>query len=242
MGFYRGPQSIPAENLIFATDDLSLRSLNGTTIMKNMLNQRGDGVITGGAIENGMLRYNGSSTKVVFPDSYVLHGSPIDLDATGAAGGPEAYTLECWFKILSDPGGDTTAGMQLFGNNSAVGVGIQLMRQSSENKINFGYRTNSNDYSVGADLQIGVWYHVAGTRGTTKGVTIYLDGVSVFNSSYVSTDMNIDASTDPMHFGQTALRITGYLDGYMPIARIYKRELTQAQVQYNYNAQKERFE
>lgn len=234
---------ITTDGLILAHNEFSVQT--GSNIGVNPRNIVDRDIITGtiynGSLENGITRYNGFSTYANWNDSYVDSTDPTKIDCSGTGGGPDPYTLEAWVMLKANVSGDTTSGWQIVGNNTSTGVGIQFMRNLTKNRINFGYRTNSNVYCDTCDLQIDTWYHVAGTRGVNNGIQIYINNQLDYSATYVATTLDVDCTTADMHMGRTASRITGWFNGYLPIVRIYNKELTAAEVAINYEAERALF-
>lgn len=244
MGIHRGPL-VKTEGLISAFDDGATRCHSGTSSTASDIIDSTSWTLNGTFTRDsdGFLYYNGTNCYMTSTRSYTDQADlTTNITSSGTGGGQEEYTLECWMRIPNDVPGDTTLGWQLVGNNSSLGVGIQLMYNTSGNKINFGYRTNSNVYGT-TNLAIDTWYHIVGTRiveSTTAYHRIYVNGVQDYQGTG-DTTLDVDANTSVMHTGRTAARITGWFKGNMPVVRIYNTGMTPAEVTANFNAQKSRF-
>lgn len=84
------------------------------------------------------------------------------------------------------------------------------------------------------EIYVNNWYHVVGTwDGTTQ--RLYKNNVLSLSSAQTGT-LVTGSSTSYMLSLETES-----LNGYMPIARIYNRALSAAEIQQNFNAQKARF-
>jgi len=238
MGFHRGVYGIKQDGLIFAFDDQSKICLDPGDLTKfhNLVDPGDEWTLSNGTIDGeGYLYYSGTGTWAA-GRSY-LDQSDLTKNLNTASN-LEEYTLEAWFRYEGTPG-TTTNGMQIFGTNSGLGVGIQL----NGHNVNFGYRSNSN-FDNNTTLTPDTWYHVLGTRrGPSPMFTsIYLNGVDDGNNSPGSdTTHDIDPDTSPMQSGRTADRIIGWYKGNIPIMRLYNTAMTATEVLANYNAQKKRF-
>ena len=189
-----------------------------------------------GTLTNGPTYNSADRGSLVFDgvDDYISLGK--SFISTGEIGsGDISYTLEAWFKYNGTPGA-TTSGWSIIGNSSAYGIGMQL----SGNKVNFGYRSNSNFDST-ATLSSGNWYHVVCTReagNSTYLNRIYINGQwdSTYNSSLIITD-----TTAEMQIGWADTRVTGRYNGNIAIVRLYNTFLTDQQVLENFTVDRSRF-
>jgi len=110
------------------------------------------------------------------------------------------------------------------------------------NKVNFGYRGNSNFDST-ATLSSGNWYHVVCTR--EAGNSTYLNRIYIngqWDSTYnTSNYLYITNTTAEMQIGWADTRVTGRYNGNIAAVRLYNTFLTDEQVQQNFNALRSRF-
>ena len=191
-----------------------------------------------GDLEGGVSFATGSGGSLLLDgvDGYIGLGK--DYINSGEIGsGDVAYTIEAWIKYTGTPG-TTTAGWSILGNASSGGIGIQLMTQSSIVKINFGYRSNSNFYSI-SGLSTSTWYHVVGTREVGVSNRIYINGS--INSTFPIVNLDVLATSAEMQIGWSDTRITGRYEGNIAIVRLYSSHLTADEILTNFNAQKGRF-
>lgn len=243
MGFHRNRVGIVERNLIFAFDDQSKRCHEGTnTIIYNLVDLL-DTWSTSGTVSRdgeGYFYYNGTNT--IISGRSCLSQSDLTKNIFTGGQASELYTLEAWIRMDNKTPGLTTSGLQIIGNNSSLGVGLQLMDHATYgNVVNFGYRSNDNIYGL-IQLAQSTWYHVVGSR-TNPGTPIseiYVNGVKDTEKEGLAV-LDVDATTAAMNLGQTATRITGFFKGNMPIVRIYNDGLSAAEVLQNFNAQKKRF-
>lgn len=235
-----GP-TIVKDNLILHLDDKSYKCYNSGSTMYNLADIESTLVLSGTVSHDtdGHIYYDGSTTFGIFSRNYIDQADLTKNIETNS--NLETYTMEAWVRIPNDVSGDTTSGWQIMGHNSSLGIGIQLMRNSSLNLINFGYRTNSNFYST-VEVPVDEWTHIVGTRRNpgTPITEIYINGTVDTNVTGATT-MDIDPTTSAFHTGRTSARITGWFKGNIPIMRLYNVGLSAKEVLHNYNVQKKRF-
>ena len=145
------------------------------------------------------------------------------------------YTLEAWIYVETSQG-TTTSADSIVGHTSATGFGMQVGINGSVPRINYGARSTSNFYS--SDFSYNAWTHVVLSR-SSSGCRTFLNGSNDVNSA---ADLSLSSPSDgALTIGYSGPRISGYFDGNIAIVRIYKTNLTDAEVAQNYNAQKSRF-
>jgi hypothetical protein len=222
------------DGLVLCLDAGNTKSYPGSGTTWTDLSGQGNN----GSLENGV-GYSGSNLGSLSFDGsndYISLGK--SFISTGEIGsGDISYTLEAWFKYNGTPGA-TTSGWSIIGNSSQYGIGMQLMG----NKVNFGYRSNSNFDST-ATLSSGNWYHVVCTR--EAGNSTYLNRIYIngqWDSTYnTSNYLYITNTTAEMQIGWADTRITGRYNGDIAAVRLYNTFLTDEQVQQNFNATRSRF-
>lgn len=225
---------IVTDGLVLCLDAGNVKSYPGSgSTWYDLSGQGNNGVLTNGPTYNSA---NGGSLVFDGTDDYISLGK--SFISTGEIGtGDISYTLEAWFKYSGTPG-DTTSGWSLIGNADQYGIGMQLI----VNKINFGYRSNSNFDSNGV-LSQNTWYHVICTReaGNSSYLNrIYINGEldTIYNTSNYLTVSN---TTAEMQIGWADTRITGRYNGNIAIAKLYNTHITDAQAKQNFNALRGRF-
>jgi hypothetical protein len=151
--------------------------------------------------------------------------------------GDSSYTLEAWIYVETSQG-TTTAADSIVGLTSATGYGMQVGESGGSPRINYGARSTSNFYS--STFSYNTWTHVVLSRIAGVSLRGYLNGS--FDSSQGYTNQTLASPSDgDLTVGYSGPRVTGYFDGNIPIVRIYKRGLTDAEILQNYNAQKSRY-
>ena len=149
--------------------------------------------------------------------------------------GNVSYTLEAWIYVETSSG-TTTSADSIVGHTSNTGFGMQVGVSNGNPRINYGARSTSNFYS--SEFSYNTWTHVVLSRTPSTRRT-FLNGSNDVNSA---ADLSLASPSDgALTIGYSGPRISGYFDGNIPIIRIYKKGLTDAEVLQNYNAQKSRF-
>jgi hypothetical protein len=90
-------------------------------------------------------------------------------------------------------------------------------------------------FTSSANLTNNTWYHAIGTYSSNGSAKLYINGSLVNSASYASTSYG--SVTTTLYIGQYA----GYISGSIPVARMYNRELSAAEVAQNFNALRGRY-
>jgi len=87
---------------------------------------------------------------------------------------------------------------------------------------------------------INTWYHFVGTKSSTLGYTVYLNGISVANANILT---NAGAASRNLRIAHRERDggSAGYFPGYIPITKIYNRALSATEVTQNFNALRGRY-
>ena len=94
---------------------------------------------------------------------------------------------------------------------------------------------NNNTLSSTADITVGVWHHVLGTRDSSNNFTWYLDGVisDLYNgSSYVTTGVTASGNFGIKSFGRS---VSNYAQIEINDIAFYNKGFTQAEVHELFN-------
>lgn len=180
------------------------------------------------------------------------NGGTQDRITVGIGSYPTAWTdpfsIEAWFKI---PSGADWQDEVTNGSNTGTGIvsrgdyggAIGLWTSDTQN-IRFTVRSVSNLYGHIHNAQFDTWYHMVGTHdgGTTNALKTYVNGVLVGTNSFT----NQGDAPDQQNWivgGNNALGGTngGFFEGDIPIARVYNKALTAAEVEQNFRISKHRF-
>lgn len=178
----------------------------------------------------GHLRFNGSNQHVGLGRSFC------DNQELGL--GNVSYTQEAWFRLRATPPGDTTSGYSIFGNASAVGIGMQAILVGGNIRLNFGARSTSN-FEQNTNLSLNVWYHVVCVREAGVQNRIYINGQ--LDGTNSGSNLTILSGAGEMQIGWSDTRVANRLNGEIATAKLYNTWLTAQEVEDNYNATRWRF-
>lgn len=149
------------------------------------------------------------------------------------------YAMEVVFSVSSLPGkrhylidprgngGEPNSPMYLLFDDN--GSQIQIIGGNSNIEVNSGYRS----------VTLNKYYHLVCTRiGST--CKLYLNGAEVGSGDTGASELGI---TEPFRIGTYAGATSGqyFLNGKIPVAKMYSTGLTSDQVTQNYNHYKNRF-
>lgn len=104
-----------------------------------------------------------------------------------------------------------------------------------ETWINAGASQGGAFYTP-STLTNNTWYHAVGTYSSSGAAIIYINGVQAASASY-SGYVYSSAFNASLIVGQYA----GYMSGNIPVAKMYNRALTAAEVLQNFNALRGRY-
>ncbi len=152
------------------------------------------------------------------------------------------FTVEVWIKINTLPTTTVTSVLtqEFPGTNTKINYSVGFNGANGtgvfDGKLNVGFYDGAWRCTSGISPSAGVWYHVAMTyNGST--IIQYVDGVSQSTLSYVGTPTTSGGLIRLMRRWDDP----NYLDGVLPIVRIYSRALSANEILNNYNAVKGRF-
>ena len=232
MGFYRGP-NIVTDGLVYAMDAGSARSYDGTTTLNDLVGSN-TGTLTNGvtyqSINGGVFDFDGV-------DDYITVGGISAITSN-------LITVCTWVKRDAD--GWSGA---LFGFGTAATSTQDIYFWGGDGSRQFGYNTwNSDSWgftgsTATGEIMDGEWHYLTAVlnRSTITSSLIYVDGVSKSLSQVKGTTQTRTPSTN---FG---IGLNGWnggnqlLNGNLANTFIYNKQLTQAEITQNYNAQKSRF-
>ena len=226
---FGAPKSI-RNGLIFHLDSYNPKSyINGSTWTD--LSNFNNCTLTNTTFNNSSINFNGTTSKGSLGNNLLT-----ELGVTSGTQNDVAYSMECVFKINTQPIGVGLDGYSLMGHASVGGIGLHAFNDG----VNFGYRSNSNIDFTGVALSTNVWYHAVGTRAVGGDVFTYLNGVQeASNTTSGSTYLSVNYVIADFEIGDADSRI-GKLNGDIVVCKVYNRVLTPSEVEYNYNIYKSR--
>ena len=229
MGFYRGP-NIVTDGLVLALDAGSTRSYSGSgTTAYNIIDNSSVSLLNG----VGFSTANGGTWTLDGTDDY-LQGTITASTFSGAS------TIGCWFYretitswsgLVSNCVGTNSCALLTF-NGLSNQIGIN----------NAGVSASGVFVDLGTN-HLNKWiYCVLVISGSTSGSSVkvyaYEDGILSTSTGSLSWNLN---TTSDYYVSRHFHGATQTLDGNIPIAQVYNRALTDAEVTQNFNAQKSRF-
>ena len=164
-----------------------------------------------------------------------------------------SFTIDCWFKVDQELPAPSTWGFVGGGfNNTGMAWGLELQRYNNGNKaIRMDIFGSGHVQFMSSDFNEQEWNHYAATfeapaEGVEEGeMKIFLNG-SLFGSPGTSipianNEMPLEwgsiINSDNIPNGQRAF----YSDGRFGPIRIWKDFLTEDEILYQYNSEKDRF-
>ena len=174
-----------------------------------------------------------SSAKMVFDGT----NDGINLESSFFTGTENNVTFECIVKLSANQ------TSRIFLSNytqasSATGLGIGIS-DSTTNKVKWftGNLGTTNTLTSNTTLSNGAYYHVVGTyNGSSK--ILYINGTSEASAT-ITNGINITSAVASV--GYLRYLNNQYLNGEVPVAKIYNRALTAQEVKQNYQQYKTRF-
>ena len=229
MGLIYSPK-IVIDQLAVALDAADKNSYPGSGTTWYDLSGRGNNatLINGPTVANNVLVMDGTSDRVGAPSVNTLGGLP-------------NQAFEIWVKTPGLGSGQSIGGLICpdYGQISYI--------DGSGNVVYYLYSTDSGGAYLFSNSTTGVnvfdnkWHHIVCTRNNSVH-NIYIDGISratgtgggTWTGSTIWSGMDTSIGNNPNN--------VGYLFyGSIGLAKIYKKYLTQQEVQQNYNATKTRF-
>jgi predicted glutamine amidotransferase len=192
-------------------EETSGMSLSDSTSQNNNgVPQNGVILDTTGKI-NGADRFDGSNDYTQISDSNTLDG----------AGAWTEMSAEAWIYLPASQTGTKILSKRIAsssGTDKSYQIGIQSATPA--NRIYAGVYLNSSatykEAGYNTPLALNTWYHVAFTYKSSKGITLFINGVPV---STTSASGSITTSTQPLCMGSTT-SATGYFNGIIDEVRI----------------------
>ena len=213
------------DGLVFYVDAGDLSSYAGSGSLVNGLNY-----VTG-TPRTGSL--SGGYTSL-YGGTFILSSSlqnGIVFSDSGIPSGSQSRTLGVWVY------NNGTNGNPLWYGTAAAEAGIGIQQISSGNE--FRYYGYADDFDTTVTNMWNRWVYMVGTFDGTNA-KIYLDGsfIATSNRSNWNTVLSGSLSLGKTIFAGTA---SNFVNGYLSVAEIYNRVLSDAEVLENYNTFSSRF-
>ena len=152
------------------------------------------------------------------------------------------WTIESWVNFTTVPSANTTVSAIITNvyNGSNLNYSLTTDVDGTATKgMYVAFFNGAWRYAPFHAPSAGVWYHYIGTYdGAT--IIMYVNGLFYSSTSYVGTSSSGGATRIARRWDD-GVTIGNFINGSIPIVRIYSRALTATEVLQNYNANKERF-
>ena len=152
------------------------------------------------------------------------------------------WTIESWVKFTTIPSANTTVSAIVTNvfNGSNINFSLTTDVDGSANKgIYVAFYNGTWRYAAFHAPSAGVWYHYIGTYdGAT--IKMYVNGSLYSSTAYVGTSSS-GGKVRIARRWDDAVTIGNFINGSIPIVRVYNTALTATEVLQNYTANKTRF-
>ena len=245
-----GGVNIVTNGLVLYLDASNTKSyVSGSTTWNDVSRSRNDGTLINGPTFNsangGNIVFDGTNDFSSFPNGSFGYSPGITGD----------ISLEVWIyptgpytTYLSEPPTTNIGGV--FGQSylaNSIGWGLAVNTSSGLNCFVFQVRNFANIVGVGSTSSSSFvnnnWYHVVGTINRSTFTRLYINGVNLVQnaiSSAAVAGITITPNLSDAAIGKGS-GAPFYSGCRIPIARIYNRALTAAEVLQNFNATRTRF-
>jgi hypothetical protein len=122
-----------------------------------------------------------------------------------------------------------------------------LTRFTTNNRLGFYMRTGTGQVGSNLDpyytIERDKYYHIVATWNGSTTATLYVNGVSVSTDSITTVGSECDNTGNILIGGGTSFSGSngGYVEAKIPVAKVFKKCLTAAEVKQNFKAYKNRF-
>ena len=224
---------IITDGLVLNLDAGNTSSYSGTgTDWFDLTSNNNDGVLTNGPTyltdNGGVISFDGVNDRFISNNNLGIVGNT-------------KRTVEIWFKPSSDIGRQTLVSMGIGSNSRTFQIEYNGFAGGSNTVYVVGW---NNDRCTLATLPLNTWSYLTVTYGggivrDPDGVKIYYNGIPQTLSGNGSGVLN---TTDSKYYvGYDGTLTRQHFNGNISNVRIYNDELTESQIQQNYNATKGRF-
>lgn len=162
-------------------------------------------------------------------------------DTTTNLGDLNTFTVEAWTKWNGNPAAGSSAVVtNLYDGVSKVNFTLGACEPLSSTVRAGFYNGAWRNVGTGHTPTLGSWYHYAGTYdGST--VTLYVNVSTTYTLSYSGTPQSGGAVRIARRWDDVDNITTNFVDGVIPVVRIYNRALSSAEISQNFNAQRSRY-
>jgi len=227
MGLAHSPR-IVTNGLVLCLDAGNTKSYPGSGTTWTDISRNGNnGTLTNGptfSSENkGAIAFDGTNDYCVAGDT-----SSVSL----------YYTISIWFKITGPPSTNDGFGGTLFVQSTSRSPGIFISASYTSQNITLSHALNQNlTTATDTTLNNNVCNVVGSYNGSKQ--RIHINGILSTERNWTSNPVLSSPSTQIGRWGDSAF--PRYVQGNIYAVGLYNRELSEAEIQQNFNALRGRF-
>ena len=251
MGISAGPSGV-SDGLVFKLDAANFRSYSGSGLTANGLVGGIGGTLINGvgftSSNNGYFFFDGTNDYFEAPHS-------ASLDISGS------ITVDVWVYMTSlSNSGDQNLLCKYSNAGGSINQSWILFKSTGDYRFASpdGLTANNNEFcwlasssgnyfgaliGTGEQVLTNTWYNVVAIyNSSTEKMQMYLDGQLKTNVTRTGqTSGVLSTNSRNLQIGGTPLDSNRWLQGRIPIARVYNRALSATEVIQNFNAMRERY-
>lgn len=229
--------SIVTEGLTFHVDAGNISSYSGSGDWIDLTGNGGDATLT-----------NGMSFDAANGGSFVIDGADdfAQFPSTALVSGNGAFTNEFWFKWSGASGPQV-----IFGYGNDTGPNAVNVSTVTNNKFRFEFGSGAGIADSTTTINTGTWYHAA-VAYDQSSVKIYINGVLEATTPHSSANVPLfgyggeNGSIGALfstwgNVSANGTRRYGTFGGNVAVVRQYNRALNGTEIQFNYDASKDRY-
>lgn len=226
---------IVTANLTLNLDVANPASYNGGNTWYDTSGRGNHGTLTGNVATSssnyGLITFDGTSYPN--PPYSQISFNTATGSSVGMIGGN--FTVEAWVNGantgVSGQAFPSLCIFQLGGSTPTSGSNYSLY--ASANYVDCNFYSSGTGYQ--ASISTNTWYQIVQTYNySTKLISIYTNG-TLSSTGTSGTDLNANAANAVVIVGNGFWGGTGWI-GSIPVVRVYNKELSQAEINQNYNA------
>jgi hypothetical protein len=219
-------------------DGLQVERSTSATPFKSNTNTNGNTFYDLSALRNTVTTFNNPS-YVAGPVAYTAYNGStqyLQYSPTTQFGNTD-FSIEFVLKVSAT---SANYGIMLWGsgpfNSAGKGIEVRFQTNGFEYTVNDGVGAGTRLQYSFTNIADGAWRHFTITQVRAGTATLYVNGVSVATQSY-SGEVTF---TDVLAL-QIGKGTDGYLNGQIPLFKMYNAALSAADVQKNFSAVRGRF-
>ena len=210
-------------------------SYNNSTTTTNSLNfPSGKTAIATYMLDNNATdisqNYDGAETNISYNTGQyggaaIFNGSSSYIELPASVGQLNNYTFSAWFNT-----GSLGVIQCLYSyNNPSTPRSFIFLNSGGTNNIRV-YSQNTNYYSSNNIYVANQWYHIAYTKSSTNGITVYLNNNVIINDSSATSNDIATTAGDNRLGGYKTSSPSSYFDGSIDQVRIFNTALSASDI------------